>query len=166
MINDSTLCECLELNNQVLDPITMYAVMLVILSNDYKKGLNLAFKLFRILNDDARVDMAVYSDTLRLVLFPTMFDDPEWVTYVKIDEIHFCKKMSFYKPIKEKDDGKGLTKTNQKTGTNSAYGKIQRNEAIGMEFGQKNIHAKNTGSQLMVMLPMVRSVTSVLAIEL
>jgi hypothetical protein len=141
----------------------MYAVILLLLSNDHKKGVNLAFKLIRILNDHSTVEIGAYSDALRLILFPTVFDGPEWVTYEKIDETHFCKKMTFYKP---KRDNQDINKSNQKAQQNTSGAKIQRNEAIALEFDKKNIQSKNIGAPLAAMLPTVRSVSSILAIEL
>lgn len=142
----------------------MYSVMFVILCNDYAKGLNLAFKLFRILNDGKKVDVAEYAETLRLILFPTVFEDREWVKYVKIDETHFCKKMGFKN---QKENAKDLTKSNQKGSLNPASSHtIKRNEAIALQFAQKEKSSKNIGSQVMAMIPILRSVTSILAIEL
>jgi hypothetical protein len=140
----------------------MHALLLVLLSNDHKTGFNFGCQLFRILNDDSRVDVGAYSDSLRMILFPTVFDGPEWVTYVKIDDTPFFKKIAFYKSNKDKDVNE-QTASNQKTNPN--YTKIPRNEAIALEFGQKHIHSKKIEAQLMATLPMVRSVTSILAIE-
>ena len=142
----------------------MYAVILVILSNDFKKGLNLAFKLFRILNDNANEDISAYGDTLRFLLFPTMFEDQGWVTYSSIDDTHFCKKMELIKSVKGKKQlsksGKDDTPANPK----NQYNFIKRNEAIEMEAAENSGHI--IGSKVASMIPILRSIPSILAIEL
>ena len=125
--------------------------MLVLLSNDYSKGLNLAFRLFRILNDQ-NDDISVFADTLRLILFPTIFEDHVWVTYSPIDDVHFCKKMDLLKPDKENRN------RNQKAI------KMKRSDAIALEVSENP--AKHIASKVMAMIPIVRSIPSILAIEL
>ena len=85
-----------------------------------------------------------------------MFENQDWINYSQIDDIHFCKKRFLYKK-----DGQSVKPTeNHKT---SGIVKVERHEPIQDETFislRKNVEFK-----IMDMLPNIRSITSILAIE-
>ena len=82
----------MELSNQFLESVTLTALMELMLINNFTKGLSMAARLIRILQDDSKLHMNDYADFVACLAFPTMFESSNWLIQSPINEQQTIRK--------------------------------------------------------------------------
>lgn len=172
----------MELSNQFLDPITMYALVDVIFSNSLVKGLNMVSKLMRVISDDVKSNIGDYSETLALLFFPTVFEQASWLIYSPIEEAQIARKTAVMRQelilrFHQQDQPKAIVTSPDKpqekirgsiftqTASKKKGVSVSRVSVIGkikMTPDQQN----RRSMALIAALPSVRSIPSMLALEM
>jgi hypothetical protein len=82
----------MELSNQFLESVTLTALMELMLINNFTKGLSMASRLIRILQDDPKLNMNDYADFVACLAFPTMFEGSNWLLQAPMNEQQTIRK--------------------------------------------------------------------------
>lgn len=179
----STICECMELSNQFLDPPTLLALVDTLFANNMAKSYNLAYKLHRIVSEDAKNSMADFVGSWSLLVFPTMFEDESWLLngFLSVVDAASAKKLATlrYEHLNKlhqqrKEDREKVTSKQDSSPKVSPMDKSPKKKNLDSPTESVSSPAKNTAvdaqskrkAAIVDSLSLVRSGNSILSLEL